>query len=76
MQLTDPYLSVVATSNARLRNFLERGSELRDAAAEEAQVNEDEGEGQGTLVDLKKFGRAPNVSADEDIVRRSHDHIA
>lgn len=60
---------VAATSNARLRNFLERGSELRDAAAEEANVNEDEGQGRGTLVDVSKFGKAPNPRADEDIPR-------
>lgn len=66
--LADMPHAVAATSNARLRNFLDKGSELRDAAAEESKVNEDEGEGQGTLVDLNKFGRAPNVTADKDIV--------
>lgn len=62
---------VVATANARLRNFLEKGSELRDAAAEETNVNEDEGAGQGTLVDLSKFGQAPNPHAEQDIVSKS-----
>lgn len=67
----------MATANARLRNFLDKGSELRDAAAEETKVNEDEGAGQGTLVDLSKFGQAPNPHAEQDIVsRRLHSKYA
>jgi hypothetical protein len=61
---------VAASHPSRLRNFLKDGSEMVEKVRRRDASEADGDDTPDLEIDVRAFGRAPNASAENDIVRR------